>query len=287
MNITRYIPAGLVAFLTLAAFAAGGCEETVAPTDLVYVERMVVRGAISPAKPVDSIRFSRTLPLNMIYDSAAAELTDVTGSVDGGGRSYPLRHIGHGYYKAEGLIPVAGEVYTLRADWRGRKVSATTRVPIGGIVDSIVMKGVVPSFWEAAELDSIYRVEAFLRPSRGEVYGMSYEVTVEEPGGGTITNVVSFVYNSTLPKWDDTLSDGRLKVEAGQHAYIYYPPPFTDKLLLYSFDEPYYDFAQTYYRDSDQGPFSNGEESIRWNIQGDGIGLFIGVSVTEIPFKWD
>ncbi len=104
----NFMPANRVMLALIAllgGFVFTACEDTVAPDDIPYVERMVVYGVITAGKPADSIRFSRTLPLNTLYQPADGELTDVVAAIESGGKSYPLRHIGRGFYNAEGLIP--------------------------------------------------------------------------------------------------------------------------------------------------------------------------------------
>jgi len=269
--------------LLLCASALVSCEETVSPTDIPYVERIIVRGVLDTDAPTDSIRFTRTLPVNTEYDTLAAELHDVVGTIESDGESFPLKHIGHGYYVAEGLVPVSGRIYTLRATWHGKSVSASTRVPYPTAVDSTWFTPTVMYYNDGSFSDTVYQVSVRFRPRQGEVYGMSYLI-----GDSAETRSVysPFIYHTDVKRWKDTTSDGAISIATENYSGIDFPPPYSGEIRIYAFDEPYYDFYNSYYYGyENDGPFSSGEDHIHWNVQGDVIGLFIGRTITPTPVQ--
>lgn len=269
----------LAALLCTAALTS--CEETVSPTDIPYVERIIVRGVISADIPTDSIRFTRTLPVNTEYDTLAAELADVVGTVESNGESFELKHIGHGYYAAQGLIPISGRTYTLSASWHGKSVQASTTVPYPTPVDSIQFTPVIRNY--GSQIDTSYSLTVLFRPRQGEVYGMSYVVGDSDLSRWTYS---PYIYHTDVKRWKDTLSDGTIRISTDEYAIVDFPPPYRGEILMYTFDEPYYDFYNSYYYGyNNDGPFSSGESHIHWNVRGDGMGLFIGRTITSTPIQ--
>ncbi|KXK56554.1 MAG: hypothetical protein UZ07_CHB004001391 [Chlorobi bacterium OLB7] len=269
----------LLASLLIFGLAISGCEVGVAPDDVPYVERMVVYGVITAGEPADSIRFTRTLPLNVPYDPAAAELTDVVATIEAGGNSYPLRHIGHGFYNAEGLTVAAGQRYTLRATWKGLAVHASTTTPIPPVVDSLTMvKG------EVFEHDfSTFAIWAYVRPVQGSAYSITYNLrdTVND-----IHYTSHYDYVNDVWHWRDTTASGYLIAKT----YDNFLSPGNDNVFKGSvtavaWDEPYYDYYRTYYYGNDDDLFGSSQRTINWNIEGDGIGLFIGQSRKDVVWK--
>lgn len=267
-------------FLLLGLAVITGCEESFAPDDIPYVERMVVYGIINAGQPADSIRFTRTLPLNTVYDTADAELTDVTGVIETDGKSYPLRHIGHGFYNAEGLVTASGQQYTLRATWKGLSISSSTTIPPFPIVDSVAM--IEGEVFEGGF--STFAIWAYTRSTRGMVYSIAYNLTdtVNDIRYISLYNYVNDVWH-----WRDTTVNGSVILKTNDG----FLSPGNDKVFkgnvtVVAWDEPYYDYYRTYYYGNNDGNlFGSNQGAINWNIEGDGIGLFIGQSATEVKWK--
>lgn len=270
----------LAFFLLLGLAAITGCEESFAPDDIPYVERMVVYGIITAGEPADSIRFTRTLPLNTVYNTADAELTDVAGVIEANGKSYPLRHIGRGFYNAEGLIAATGQQYTLRATWGGLSVSSNTKTPPSPIVDSMSMiRGEV---FEGGF--STFAIWAYTRSMRGTVYSIAYNLTDTVNG---IRYISLYDYVSDVWHWRDTTINGRVVLKTND---VFLSPGnnevFKGNVTVVAWDEPYYDYYRTYYYGNNDGDiFGSGQRTINWNIEGDGIGLFIGQSATKVEWE--
>ncbi|MCC7437386.1 MAG: DUF4249 family protein [Armatimonadetes bacterium] len=269
--------------LALIALLGGlvltACEESVAPDDIPYVERMVVYGIIKAGKPADSIRFTRTLPLNTLYSPTDAELTDVAGTIEAGGKTYPLRHIGNGFYNAEGLVPEAGERYMLRAAWKGLSVNANTTIPLPPVLDSVVMVEGEHSQTDIATLE----LRAYVRPAQGAAYSMAYNLT------DTVNDIryrSLYDYVGDLWNWRDTATSGHVVARTFDNFLVFGSGNiFTGSVTVIAWDEPYYDYYRTYYFGDNDDLFGGGQRTINWNIEGGGIGLFIGQSATEVEWR--
>lgn len=278
----NFMPANRVMLALIAllgGFVFTACEDTVAPDDIPYVERMVVYGVITAGKPADSIRFSRTLPLNTLYQPADGELTDVVAAIESGGKSYPLRHIGRGFYNAEGLIPEAGERYTLRGTWKGLSVHASTSMPLPPALDSVVMVEGENSQMDIATLE----IWAYVRPKKGAAYSITYDLT------DTVNHIRyrmlhNYVYD--LWNWRDTTTSGQVVAKTFDSFLTFGSRNiFAGTVTLLAWDEPYYDYFRTYYFGDSDDLFGGGQRTVNWNIEGDGIGLFIGRSETEVEWR--
>ncbi|MEO5929452.1 MAG: DUF4249 family protein [Candidatus Kapaibacterium sp.] len=271
----RFFIGGIVAMLSILA----GCETGVTtPDDIPYVEQIVVSCLLEPEKPADSLRFSRTLPITEKYDTSKAIITDLTGTIQSGDSIYPLRYVSGIRYQAVGLTPKSGKVYRLNVDWHGKHVTAVTRVPFPVSIDTI-------TFFKAPNPrktgDNYYRMDVAVRPGVQEVYGIGYVFT---NGAGVPLPQGELNRAQSVARSQDTLADGRAHVISRGDSPLEGPPPFSGSVSLFSFDAPYYDYFLTYAHGDEPGDrvLANTGEKIRWNVHGDGVGMFIGRAIRQI-----
>jgi hypothetical protein len=253
----------------------GGCEDIASADDIPYVERIVVRGKLEVWKPVDSILLTRTLPLGVSYDPADAAITDADATITADGVTHRLLHIGAGFYHAPDLIVQPGRSYTLNVSSNGKKVTATTLAPLPLSIDTLtVEKAKVNTYYG---LDYVLVPTVVFRPRGQQVYLLSY--TVE---GRRTTNAFPLQSDQHIVRASDTGTDGRIHLRGEVPEYS----PFgdIDTLLtvtarLHAFDYPFYDYYQTTRNgggNDDIFLFSfSGGNTIRWNVSGDGFGMFI------------
>lgn len=263
--------------LIFAVVVLAGCQDIVDAPDLPYVERMVVYSIVTAGQEI-SVSFSRTLPLNKIYTLQEAALSDVAATVEADGRVYPLHYDSLGVYRTSGLIVKGGGVYGLHAVWRGTTCEAQTRVPDSLTIDSLlILNGAGPYGW------SIVRAIFFPRPA--ETYALTWQIS----GQGVAQNQ-EFGF-STLVRQEDARNDG--KVNLDEHIYIlpgYGPTTLQHGSILaviQAFDGPFYDYFKSRSRvASTDDIFAQPGGSVRWNVRGDAIGLFIGKSVTSVKLDF-
>ncbi len=265
--------AGII-FLCLAVSA---CEEVV-EADLPFVERLVVQGTLVAGQPADSIFIKRTVPLSARYDSARAILSDASGRIEGGGKSYPLVHVGESRYEATGLVPESGVRYRLVADWHGKSVQASTTIPYLPQVDTIITKKSTED--HPNPNDAYYAsIEAHVRPRPTETYAM--EVYDRNDSRFDFYPVVDLNYNDVIGKPDDTLANGRVQLLFDDYSFVLNRN--RARVVVYSYDLSFYDFYYSYYdRDGDGGAIFNTPQPVRWNVEGDGIGIFIGRAAVSL-----
>lgn len=276
----------LLAIIATLALTATACQEEVSPDGLPYVERMVVRGALTVGQPAEGIRFTRTLPINYVHNDSSSihsiiELADVTGYIEAQGIKYPLTHVGRGEYQATGLVVKPSIRYTLNATWRGKTVTATTVAPNQQPrVDTI-------AWIEAGNYDNgdtKYILKALIRPMQGAIYSVDYALTGGLYGINSSASSPDPVRRST-----DVSSDNKVHLKVGN--YFSVKPSgenYHGSFKVYAWEEGYYNFFNSYYNnmfaeDSDN-PFGSQDRAIAWNVSGDGIGTFFARTVTEVTW---
>jgi hypothetical protein len=254
----------LILFSVLYYFISG-CENPVEDEDFPYEMKLVVRGIIEKNKLIKDIYIGRTLPVAVPFDAEFAKVKDAVGTVIVNGVSYPLRHTGNGLYTTDSLIAREGNRYYLLVRWQDKSANAETTVPRRGDIASLK---VIKSLKEGKE---IAYMQTEIRPFSDEVYGANWvSVTI----AGAISSEAKEFGNVTKPAQS---SNEVLKVESQQ-----IPAPLLTSsgnlgVRLYTFDKDFYHYFIS--QGSSKIPdaiFGQPGGNVRWNIKGDGIGMFIG-----------
>lgn len=258
-------------FILALALAVGGCEQTVDPVGIPYVERIVVRGVITTGDSIHGIQLSRTLPIDVEYTAEKAALVDADVTIRTGGSAYKASHEGGGLYGVPSLVVQAGETYALEVVWHNKRVTASTLAPQAVPIDSIRLVSVSHDGY----IDTV--IEVVFVPHGGQVYGVTDQRSNRFNNPGEY--IETPLWNSeNIARKLDTLADGRIRLRTQYPFYQEVTDP-NDTLwgVLYSFDYPFYDYYRTFGKyDNGNGPFSTGGETTAWNVEGDGIGSFIG-----------
>jgi len=278
MNIRRHILlAALCACAQALAFT--GCEEVVDPNGLPYVERLVVHGTISPGIPVDSIFIRRTLPLDIPYDSRRAIVPDAAGYIETDGERFPLVSKGEGRYAVPDLVPQSGRRYTLVADWHGKHITASTTVPSAPAIDTVYAHEASGYPGQPTVHDSVV---AIVSPRANEVYALEAYDSFNQ--GYEYSRVIDLEYDGIVEQSSSTKSDGR--VHLIYHGYPVHLQRGVARIIVHAFDAPFHDFFYSYYRRFHSDDFleiDNGQ--VYWNVEGDGIGMFIGKAISSRTLK--
>jgi hypothetical protein len=240
------------------------CEQPLDEDEFPYEMKIVVRGIIEPDRIIDEIYIGRTLPVAVPFDEDFAKLKDAVGAVVSDGIFYPLRHTGNGIYTTDSLTAQVGKTYSLLVYYQDKSVSAETYIPVHG---SIVSYKIINT-QEEGEFINI--MEGTIIPRGNESYTASW-VFVNFNGvvGRESENFVQVVSSSP---------GQQVKVKTEK-----IPPNLINStsgslgIRVYVYDKAFYDFYQT------QGSaqitdaiFGQPGTNIRWNVEGDGIGLFVG-----------
>jgi hypothetical protein len=272
-------------FLFLLAFC--GCETVVSSDGLPYVDHIVIRGFLNAGQPVDSISVTHTLPLNVPDDPNQATVPTAQVSISVDGNSIPLQYIGFGLFSDPANDTVqSGKTYSIDVKWNGLHAFASTLVP------------------QTPDVDSTYEGKANVQIYYDPYYQYSdtiVETQLEFGVRARTSECYSFLFDSTagymhigdtMPdhgSWGPTSIDlqGVANEATDGHVWLSQRSEGNDSLTLAwvtigAFDASYYDFIQTYGYNSDDGdPFGTGSANPKWNVSGDGIGIFIGEAQTK------
>lgn len=284
-RIMAYLPIAVIASVLMFCT---GCEQTVDNVILPYEEKIVIAGYIIAGTRTVSVDITKTLPVQQVYTRKDALLQDaIVTLTTPSGQQQLLYNPNTGTYEA--TLPAtiqAGESYRLNVEWRGKKATATTRIPtIPTILSTSVQK-----------VRGRYYYDAY------------YETTVQcinDPRicvGGVNTLVTNNLNDTLMMRSTDYIarrfyytetaysSSADVLVVKNKELYYYYDPSSSyDYVIktLVAFDAPFHALNLRNSNPGDDGLFGSTGTNPQFTVKGDGIGFFIGVhvfpSVTIIP----
>lgn len=245
------------------------CENAVVENDLIYEERLVVRGLLVAGNPIE-VTFERTLPLDQPFDSTKAQLSDVTAYITHNDVIDTLQYTGAGKYRSSAMIAQNGEGYKLSAEWNGKSLTGETSVPYtttfqnGKIITEVNENG-----------DTVHYIQGLLTPREGAVYGASWVILDPLSGFHLEDNVIPVLLRESDKDLNNRLTLKTRNIPdtlyAAWHNYFY--------IRVHAFDEEFYNFFVTQdANNASSNIFSQSGINLRWNVEGDGIGMFIGES---------
>jgi hypothetical protein len=267
---------------------------------LEYREKIVISGVMSAGDTIQNIQISRTLPpLEDPIDENTA-ITNATVHLTVNSRIYtmelqpPVRTTGivperidkRSFFRVRGLIAEAGKEYTIVVRWKNLKAEATTRVPlVPPNIDStrfaIELRGDI-----GVRLVNAY---ASFMPRENEVFRMIAQLRRKKPR--TPFEPLYFVSGqSDIGRWQDRDSMGVLTLKIpslgiNQQDLDNFDSLYTADILFYAYDKAYYDYEKSITRRTNDIVFNVPLTNPKWNVNGDGIGLFVGVATSRTPLK--
>lgn len=267
----------ILAFLvcSCALFSITGCEQIVDdPGILPYYEKVVVRGVLEAGNTGVTLSITRTLPPLDEYTDDKAAVQGAVVILRHNGVHDTLRDQGKGRYYAPDISIQPGDIYELTVEWNGKKAFATTTIPFYPNVQAVHKTQSQSSRYD-------YFLVAAIVPRPNEVYGATSEYRLPPPDNGTYrSNRIYEVKHST-----DTTGNGLLTIQSG--SFLWYREGGTDFIRVHAYGPAYYKyFTASDDHDDNDSPFNQPTSDNQWNIQGDGIGMFIGMASTlpiEIP----
>ncbi len=248
----------LIAFIAISIIS---CEENMGTVDLPYSELIVIRGELIAGNPISGIIITKTLPPLDNYELDKALIPSAKAYIEYNSTKYPLIYDESiRTYYCNDIIPHVGEKYKIVVQWQGHTASAITTIPAPiDSVDDIKLEiiNITEDYYSYQQLIVKGRVKS------------SHNVVIYS----CIDNFHSYWSNSYVRKLKSGF-DGQLLLFTEDY---YYSNQLPDKLIVGTFDLDFYD----YYYTKDNGnqvddAFSINAEIIKWNINGDGIGMFIG-----------
>ncbi len=259
----------------IAVLIAQGCDTYVQPGDLPYEKKLVISALLQAGKPVNQILIGKTLPPDQNYIVSQAAVTNANAFISVESDTYPLifdgnyqlngMATGFAIYRAQGLIPEPGKTYSITVEAEGLRATSSTTVPPTADIDSLT---VWPSYQYGA---AQYWLHYWIKQQPGVTYaiGYSFSPSVVQDIVDPPTNVMKSAVGSVIDHW---ISVGGWR------------PDLSDSLavVIFSYDDQFYDYYLSYQNYA--GPssiFGQSNGRLHWNVHGDGIGLFIGATVTR------
>ena len=255
-------------FCCCLALAGVACEEIVDdPGALPYHEKLVIRGVLENNKQLDTIKITRTLPPLDEYSEERAVVQNALVLVRHDGIVDTLIDHGNSQYFTPGIIVRSGSVYELTVEWKGKRATAVTTIPQPPVIQSARrVNGTSSSGYSSA-----YLADTVL-PRSAEVYAAT-SLFRYPPPNQNLSVTTNFFYEVKRPANNETALAVR--------AFSYWEEVTgTEYIIVHSYDAPFYEYYTSLDQDSEDLFGASGRQ-VKWNIQGDGIGMFIGTASSE------
>ena len=258
-------------------FLIFGCENVdVITPELNYTEKIVVRAELKAYSVFTGVTFTKTLPLNEVYEIQNAELKNVSAylRIDGI-RIVTLRYSNDGVYlPLDDLNISPGDTYELFAEVNGTLIYSKTKIPLLPTIVSASLKG-----------DRV--IEVNIKPRSGEVYGAAWEI-YNASSGNLIDEATDF--KTIFQPNDLEISANELSLDTKDIPEEYLTSYYSSSLYasVYAFDKQYLNFFKTKNNNQPtENIFAQGGDKISWNVEGKNvIGLFIGLAnVSHVTVK--
>jgi hypothetical protein len=294
------------AFITLARLPvlvplAVSCT-SIAPEavdiELEYQEKIIVSGMIHAGDTIQNIRILRTYPATQDSEEDKTALPDAQAQIIIDNRSYmmelqpevpdtrfvPPRIDKRSFFRVPGLIAQAGKTYRILVRWKGMSAEATTTIPpLPPPIDSyrftVELDGPIgiqlPALYASFKPrpDECYQMVAqmkrkFLRNPYEPITFVSGQSDIARQGNADANNIVSLkipylnIATNEIEKFDSL---------------------YTGDIIFYAYDTAYFDYQRSVARRTNDIVFNVPTTNPKWNVTGDGIGLFIGVATSRTP----
>ncbi len=266
--------------ILFAGFLLNSCEQTVTDVDLPYNEQLVIRSILVDGVTHKNMRIEKTLHPLETYSDDKAILRDAKVSIFDGFVTHNFTCDGE-YYFNNSFKPQSGFNYKLTVEWNNKKAISETKVPEKPAFDSVYWyKDYSNSHWEGL----LYVFYTLVSPSSKTYYL------------GALTDNSSYVMNYTdsIGVWHKTDVNGKVRVilgtfyNFGQDESMFIKNIYDDfTFVVTAYDEPFIDYFNTRYNShSSSSIFGMEGTNVKWNIIGDGIGLFLGSSEYRNKIKY-
>lgn len=250
-----------------------GCEQVVDEEEFPYEMKLVIRGLLEDGQQIKDIYVGRTLPVAVPFRGDFANLGDAVVSIKVDTLRYILRHTKDGLYSAPSTVrAIAGKTYELLVSWENLSAGAVTTIPETGTIAGVYLVNQINDTGKAIKVMSVD-----ITPRGSETYAstwLSYTQT-----GQIYTEDTK--YNTVVKKQPNSNSP-MLQVLSAEVPASYASRPQDLGVGIYVYDEAFYDYFKTKGSSKlSDAVFGQPSTSVKWNIQGDGIGMFIGRSKTN------
>ncbi|MCA0390130.1 MAG: DUF4249 domain-containing protein [Bacteroidetes bacterium] len=258
--------------LIFTSFLLTGCEQVVGEEEFPYEMKLVIRGLLEDGQDIKDIYIGRTLPVAVPFRGDFANLTNAVVSIKVDTLRYILRHTRDGLYSApNGVKARAGKTYELLVSWENLSAGAVTKIPEAGTIGGVFLLNSVNDTGK-----SIKVMSADITPRGDEAYAVTWLAFTQTGQIYTEDNKYNVVAKM-LPNVNTTT----IQAQSAEITPSYLARPQDLGVGIYVYDGSFYDYYKTKGSSKlSDAVFGQPSTSVRWNILGDGIGMFVGRSKT-------
>ncbi len=260
------------------------CTESIdGVIELPYSEQLVIRGVLVAGKPVIDISINKTQPALEAFDINKAMISNADAKIISENKEYPLIHVGLGMYKASDLIAEIGKTYRLEVRWNGKFAYANTSIPAPVSIESV--KAFAPFKQRRSNLWTV-GLNGFAKVPSNTACVSGFEYIDSLGLKESIKTYANRVYREQdtgkIGKTNMTL----FSIEVADTNKIFYDSAsYKLNLFVESYDMQFYQYFRTRLNgDSPNSTFGFSGGNIQWNVNGDGVGLFIGYSTYKMRY---
>ncbi|NUN09467.1 MAG: DUF4249 family protein [Ignavibacteriaceae bacterium] len=247
-----------------------GCENNLEEAEFPFEFKLVIRGILEEGQPIKNIYIGRTMPIQDSIAPVFSRLTDATVGVMVDDQFLRLNHTTNGLYENLSIIVQRNKTYTLIASWEDKTATAVTYIPLPGTIGSPEVKPVL------RDNTTYYKIETSITPMGDEAYAAVWQLL-----NATGQNVIG--EGKSSGPVIKRRSTAELSFRVATDEFSGYSSNTRIGVRLYVYDGAFYDYYMT------QNPnqvtdltFGQPQAGVKWNVSGDGIGMFIGRTVLEI-----
>jgi len=269
MRYDRYF---VLIILLVFGVLLSGCEQVVGEEEFPYEMKLVIRGLLEDGQDIKDIYIGRTLPVAVPFRGDFANLTNAVVSIKVDTLRYILKHTRDGLYSApNGVKARAGKTYELLVSWESLSAGAVTKIPEAGTIGGVFLLNSVNDTGK-----SIKVMSADITPRGDEAYAITWLAFTQTGQIYTEDNKYNVVVKM-LPNVNTTT----IQAQSAEITPSYLARPQDLGVGIYVYDGSFYDYYKTKGSSKlSDAVFGQPSTSVRWNILGDGIGMFVGRSKT-------
>ncbi len=239
-------------YLIILLISISACEKTLDDAVIPYVEQLVIFSMVEAGSYDLEVNISKTLPVLGSSTEEDSYIHDVKAYITDGTNRWDLVYLFQNKYRATGFEGVAGKTYTIVAEWKGKKATAQTTIPPSDVIN-------ISSYYLIANNRDwvTYYLMGHCEGSSDYVY-QTGQVNYD------------YYYSNryfTLPRGKSVVQIDDFWGYVGDETYY---------LKVQITDIAYFDFLDNSNNGNDFDFFSIGGLNVDWNVQGDGIGMFVG-----------
>ncbi|TAE29481.1 MAG: DUF4249 family protein [Candidatus Kapaibacterium sp.] len=286
----------LLILLCMASFLNSCITTVTAPLDISFEEKLVVRGVVRSGEALENISITKSLPVLEEPTNAGLQVSGVEGTIAVNGQIYPLVQQSPMLYGIQqpSIRAASGMLLTLNLTRKlpngtVQSASAETRIPSQPVIRGVrIIPQTVLSVTTATpipgaqpvtivSMDTVFAAEVVLEAEPRVAYRIGLQA-IDTSQNQALTQVYesSVLFHTESAAQERTINSSALPRNT---QVLLRNPAFRYKIIVYAFDEAYYPYFLTRGRGQQAtNIFGGANENVSWNVKGDAIGMFIGVT---------